>query len=494
MRATPAAIVRSYLLLVGLAIIAIAAILRIGESVPQRPSRVPAMPLAARSSGLPAPAVRPLHSEISSARQPASGDALTRLLLQLVVIISVSYLVGALFGRLGQPAVVGEMMAGIVLGPSLFGWVAPHAFEVVFAPGSLEPLRLLSQIGVCLFMFAVGMELDLSQIWRRAERILVIGHGSIAIPFLCGVALALPLYGRYANPGASFSAFALFMGISMSITAFPMLVRILKDRRLFQTSLGKTATMCAALGDATAWCILAFVIALAGAASLGSALLRTGAAFVFGGFMFVLIRPLLARLLQRWLGDDVDPQQPALVLVSAVVLGSALVTEWIGLHALFGAFLAGIVMPVAGSFRMKVTLRVEQFSSILLLPTFFAFIGLRTQAGLLTETRDWLVCGGIVVVATLGKMGGTALIARALEQKWREALALGALMNTRGLMELIALSIGLEMGILSMRIFTMLVLMAILTTVMTGPLVQWLATPVSAPVGSGMSPAVANEM
>ena len=385
------------------------------------------------------------------------------------------------------------MMAGILLGPSLFGWIAPHLFQLVFGADSLEPLRLLSQIGVCLFMFAVGMELDLAQTWRWAERVLVIGHGSIAISFLFGVAIALPLYQRYANPGASFSAFALFMGISMSVTAFPMLVRILKDRHLFQTALGKTATMCAALGDATAWCILAFVIALAGAATISDAVARAAAAVAYTGFLFAVMRPLLGRLLRRWLREDIDPEQPALVLISAVVLGSALITEWIGLHALFGAFLAGIIMPSGGSFRAKLTLRLEQFSSVLLLPTFFAVIGLRTQATLLSGAADWMVCGGIVLVATFGKMGGTALIYRAFKQNWREALALGALMNTRGLMELIALNIGLEMGILSMRIFTMLVLMAIFTTVMTGPLVQWLIRPVVVPIDSGIGPQVSPE-
>jgi len=334
-------------------------------------------------------------------------------------------------------------------------------------------------------MFAVGMELDLGHVWKRAERVLFIGHGSIAIPFVFGVALALPLYQEYANPGASFSAFALFLGISMSITAFPMLVRILKDRALFQTNLGKTATMCAALGDATAWCILAFVIATAGAASMSGAVARAAAAIVYAGFMFVVIRPLLGRLLGSWLREDVDPGQPALVLVSAVLLGSALTTEGIGLHALFGAFLAGIVMPRGGSFRAKLILRLEQFSSVLLLPTFFAFVGLRTQAALLTDARDWAVCASIILLATLGKMGGTAFISRAFKQNWREALALGALMNTRGLMELIALNIGLEIGILSMRIFTMLVLMAIFTTIMTGPLVQWLTKPALVPAQVG---------
>lgn len=485
---------QGYLLLVGLAIIGITVILRIGSSIPEPTSpTLLSEPASALSSAV-APGAVPSRDQPASVPPAKAGDPLTRLLLQLVVIITVSYLVGSVFARFGQPAVVGEMMAGILLGPSLFGWIAPHAFEVVFAVNSLEPLQLLSQIGVCLFMFVVGMELDLAQIWKQAERVVVIGHGSIAIPFLFGVGLALPFYQLYASPGASFSAFALFLGISMSITAFPVLVRILRERGLFHTALGRTATLCAALGDATAWCILAFVIAIAGAASMSVALMRTGAALLYAGLMFVVMRPLLARLLRRWLRDDIDPEQAALVLVSALVLGSALITQKIGLHALFGAFLAGIVMPSGGNFRGKLTVRLEQFSSVLLLPIFFAFIGLRTEVGLLTDARDWLVCGAIVLVATVGKMGGTALISRAFKQNWRHALALGALMNTRGLMELIALNIGLEMGILSIRIFTMLVLMAILTTIMTGPLVQLLTKPARQPASSGTGPKVSGDL
>ena len=479
---------RGYLLLIATALIGIAVVLRLGTGLPERPREIGPASSTPISKSLMRAASGPSAQEQPSAHDGSATDALARLLLQLVVIIGVSYLVGWLFGYLGQPAVVGEMMAGIFLGPSLFGWLAPGAFQLVFAPDSLEPLRLLSQIGVCLFMFAVGMEFDLSQIRERVDRVLVIGHGSIAIPFLLGVTLALPLYRQYAHTGASFSAFALFMGISMSITAFPVLVRILRDRDLFQTALGKMATMCAALGDATAWCILAFVIAIAGAASVAGALVRTGFALVYGGFMLFVMRPLLARLLRPWVEKDVDPEQPALVLVSAILLASAFVTERIGLHALFGAFLAGIIMPAGGGFREKLALRVEQFSSVLLLPTFFAFIGLRTEATMLTNGFDWLVCAGIVLVATLGKMGGTAIIGRSFGQSWREALALGALMNTRGLMELIALNIGLEMGILSLRIFTMLVLMAIATTVLTGPLVQWLVRTSPLPVDSGLRP------
>ena len=320
-------------------------------------------------------------------------------------------------------------------------------------------------------MFAIGMELDLSQLRHSAHRFLVIGHSSILIPYLFGVVLALSLYNNYAQPGVSFSSFALVMGISMSITAFPVLVRILQDRKLFHSKLGQIATLCAAIGDVTAWCILAFVVAIAGAANVRTAALSLMLVGVYVAVMILIVRPLLRRLLEESLLHESEPTKGVLALVFGTVLLSALSTEIIGIHALFGAFLAGIVMPAGGGFRKKLVLRVEHFSSVLLLPLFFAFIGLRTQIGLLNSSWDWLVCLVIIAVATIGKLGGTSLVSRMMKMSWRESLQLGALMNTRGLMELIVLNIGYDLGILSLRIFTMLVLMAIITTLMTGPLV-----------------------
>lgn len=401
-----------------------------------------------------------------------STSALSRLFVQLGVILGAAAVLGWLFTRFGQPAVVGEMMAGILLGPSLFGLLAPKAFAFVFAPSSLDALRLFSQLGVCLFMFAIGMELNLGQLRRSAHRYLVIGHSSILVPYLGGVLLSILLYRDYAAPGTSFISFALFIGISMSITAFPVLVRILKDRKLFGTSLGQSATLCAAIGDVTAWCILAFVVAIAGAANVRAAAFNLALVGLYVVVMIALIRPFLGRLLRRSLHDEFEPGKGVLALVLGVVIVSALSTEVIGIHALFGAFLAGIVMPAGGGFRKKLTLRVEHLSSVLLLPLFFAFIGLRTHVGLLNGTQDWLVCVGIIVVATAGKLGGTAVISRIMKTPWRESLELGALMNTRGLMELIVLNIGYELGILSLRIFSMLVIMAIATTMMTGPLLD----------------------
>jgi len=420
-------------------------------------------------------AIRSSSPSVMTTLGKNATGSLSHLFLQLGIIICVSYSVGWAFMRCGQPAVVGEMIAGILLGPSLFGLLAPKAFLFVFAPASLDALRLFSQIGVCIFMFAVGMELDLSQLRHSAHRFLVIGHSSILIPYLFGVILALALYTNYAEPGASFRSFALIMGISMSITAFPVLVRILQDRKLFKTKIGQAATLCAAIGDVTAWCILAFVVAIAGAESLKAASFSLALLGVYVTAMLVIVRPTLRYLLRGSLLEKAEPTKGVLALVLGCVIASALSTEIIGIHALFGAFLAGIVMPAGGGFRKKLVLRVEHFSSVLLLPLFFAFIGLRTHIGLLDGTRDWMICLGIILIATFGKLGGTALVGRMMKMPWRESLELGTLMNTRGLMELIVLNIGYDLGILSLRIFTMLVLMAILTTLSTGPLLTLLS-------------------
>jgi K+:H+ antiporter len=412
----------------------------------------------------------PAVSSLIEGLQANFQQPLSHLFLQLLLIILVSRVVGRLFTRAGQPAVVGEMAAGILLGPSLFGLMAPGMFASVFPPDSLETLRLLSQIGVCLFMFAVGTEVNVRHVRGRAHAAVAVSHASILFPYLLGVLLAYFLFTNLAEPGTTFTAFALFMGISMSITAFPVLARILQERGLSKTSLGSTAITCAAIDDVTAWSVLAFVVAVARATSLGSSVLSLLLVLVFVAVMVVGVR----RGLPHWIGYErlahEEPSKGTLATIVCVVVAAALTTEVIGIHALFGAFLAGAVMPEAHEFRRKISVRVESFSSVLLLPLFFTFTGLRTQIGLLDDLRGWLLCFVIVAVATCGKLGGSAVAARLTGMSWRESLQLGALMNTRGLMELIALNIGYDMGIVSPRVFTMLVIMALVTTMLTGPL------------------------
>jgi Kef-type K+ transport system membrane component KefB len=462
--------VKLYLLITSIAVLGIFAVLNAGSQLPSPSAPVGSDMTSRRPPAAVTPASGSFFHSAGVIFYQNGTSALSRLFLQLFIIIAAACVAGHFFDRMGQPAVVGEMIAGILLGPSLFALLAPQAFSFVFAPASLEPLRLFSQIGVCLFMFAVGMELDVSELKKQVQVAIVVSHSSIVIPYLLGVTLALFLFEQLAQPGASFIAFALFMGISMSITAFPVLVRILKDRGIFKTSLGSTATACAAVDDVTAWTILAFVIAIARATSVGGAAFTFGLVIVFVGLMLLFIKPSLPKWLGRPALEQEAPGQVTLAVVLGVVLISAFITELIGVHALFGAFLAGTVMPSISGFREKLVVRVENISSVLLLPVFFAFTGLRTQIGLLNAGRDWVLCLVIIAVATAGKLGGSALAARITGMNVRASLQLGALMNTRGLMELIALNIGYDLGILSQRIFTMLVIMALVTTIMTGPL------------------------
>lgn len=420
-------------------------------------------------------------ADVAASVQKHLDQPLGHLFLQLLLIISAARVTGRVFTHFGQPAVVGEMVAGILLGPSLFGWLAPQAFGFVFPADSLAALQLFSQIGVCLFMFSVGMEVDMRQVRTKARAAVVVSHASIVIPYFLGVLLAVPLYESLAQPGASFSAFALFMGISMSITAFPVLARILQERGLAKTTLGATAITCAAVDDVTAWSLMAFVVAIVAATSLGAAALNLLLVLAFIAVMVLLVRPILPRVLGVSRLESEEPSRGSLAAVVCVVIASALCTEVIGIHALFGAFLAGAIMPELGGFRHKLSVRIEHFSSVLLLPLFFAYTGLRTQIGLLNDAASWLICLAIIGVATLGKLGGSAVAARATGMPWRESLQLGALMNTRGLMELIALNIGYDLGILSPRIFAMLVLMALATTLLTGPLLTLFSRRAPAP-------------
>jgi Kef-type K+ transport system membrane component KefB len=446
---------------------AMVAILQVGSSLPQ-PQGAP----IAEKAGLATTPVPP-PSAIETVRDGIAANfkhPLAHLFLQLLVIITVSRLMGKLFHRMGQPSVVGEMAAGILLGPSLLGFVAPEAFAFVFPASSLDALKLLSQIGVCLFMFAVGMELEMRHVRGQARAAAMVSHASIVFPSLLGVGLAYFLYSEFAGSGATFTAFALFMGICMSITAFPVLARILQERGITRTRLGGTAITCAAIGDVTAWNLLAFVVAIARSGSVAGTAINLLLVVVFMVLMIWVVRPGLPRWIgERRLSSD-EPSGGVLATILCVVVAASLFTEVIGIHALFGAFLAGAIMPDSHGFRHKIALRVEKFSSVLLLPLFFAYIGLRTQLGLLNDLSGWLICLLIILVATVGKLGGSALTARFTGMPWSESLQLGALMNTRGLMELIALNIGLDMGILSPRIFTMLVIMALATTLFTGPL------------------------
>ena len=393
------------------------------------------------------------------------------LLLQIIVIIVVAKLFAAVFRRIGQPPVMGEMVAGIALGPSVLGLLSPQTSLFLFPAPSLPTLGVLSQIGVVLFMFIVGMEVDLEHLREKASSAIMVSHASIVVPFLLGAALSLTLFSALATPNSTFTPFALFMGIAMSITAFPVLARIIKDRQLTKSPLATTALACAAVDDVSAWCILAVVIAIAKATGLAGALVTIALTAVFILVMLLLIKPQLEGIVGHRIADARYSRR-LLASALAFALASAWVTETIGIHALFGGFLAGLVMPSDRGVQRFFEEKIEVFSSAFLLPLFFVFTGLRTKVTLLNDRWSLMVCLAIIGVAIVGKLGASMLMARWTKMNWRDSFAIGALMNTRGLVELVVLNIGYDLGILSDRIFVMMVIMALTTTFMTAPLLS----------------------
>jgi len=393
---------------------------------------------------------------------------LALLLAQIITIIFVARLFGWICMKMKQPSVIGEMIAGIVLGPSLLGLYFPEFSAFLFPKESLGNLQFLSQIGLILFMFIVGMELDLSVLRKKAHDAVVISHASIIIPFALGIGLSYFIYKEFAPDGVQFSSFALFIAIAMSITAFPVLARIVQERNLHKTKLGTIVITCAAADDITAWCILAAVIAIVKAGSFASSIYVILMAIAYVFLMIKIVRPFLKRIGDLQAGKGIINKSIVAIFFLTLII-SAYATEVIGIHALFGAFMAGAIMPENVKFRNLFIEKVEDVALVLLLPLFFVFTGLRTQIGLLNDTHLWMTAGLIIVVAVTGKFVGSALTAKFLRINWKDSLTIGALMNTRGLMELIVLNIGYDLGVLSPEIFAMMVIMALFTTFMTGP-------------------------
>lgn len=399
-------------------------------------------------------------------------SALTLLLCQIAVILVVSRGLGFVVRWLRQPLVIAEIVAGILLGPSLLGWLWPEAMARLFPVESLSTLELLSQVGLVLFMFLVGLELDPQLLKDRTKASVAISHTSIVVPFALGAGLSWWLHDSYAPPHVPLLPFLSFFGVALSVTAFPVLARILSERHLLASRVGAVAIACAAVGDVVAWCGLAFVAALARAQSTTQAVWTAGFAVVFIVALLFLARPFLGRLASRVANRE--GLTPAVVAVTLLcLLFSAMLTELIGIHALFGAFLFGAILPKQGRLAETLADKLETVSVVLLLPLFFAYSGLRTEIGLISQPREWLVTGAIVVFATLGKFGGSTLAARLTGVGWREASAVGILMNTRGLVGLVVLNLGLDLGVISPTVFTMLVLMALVTTFITSPVLAW---------------------
>ena len=396
------------------------------------------------------------------------------LILQIAVVVTAARAFGLLCRYIKQPQVIGEMVAGILLGPTLLGWAAPRVSAVLFPLSSLGYLGTISQVGIVIYMFLVGVALNHKELRNHGHAAVITSHVSIVAPFVLGALLALFLYPRLSDDSVPFPGFALFMGAAMSITAFPVLARILTDRDMLGSRLGTLAIACAAVDDITGWCILAYIVVQIRTQAGSNSLWMTIAGTVsFGLLMIYVVKPQVRRFYTTYerLGQL---SEGALALLVLFVLVSALITEWLGIHLLFGAFLAGVIMPKEHVFVRYIIEKFESITIVLLLPLFFAFTGLRMDLHSLKGGSMWLCCIAIILVAVAGKLAGSMIAARAAGVLWRDAAGIGILMNTRGLMELVILNLGLDIGVISRVLFSMMVLMALATTFMTTPLLEWI--------------------
>jgi Kef-type K+ transport system membrane component KefB len=461
--------VLAYILLVGLPLLGLFGILRAGRKLVAPPSVSQTVSLEANSAKSAAPS-HPANSQPEQ-RSPAMPNLFT-LVLQIAVVLTACRLTGTLFLKIQQPRVVGEMFAGIMLGPSLLGWIAPHSSAYLFPVSSLGFLNALSQIGVIVFMFLVGLGINPRELKKQGHAAVLTSHVSITAPFVMAGFLALYLYPRLSDDSVAFTSFALFMGAAMSITAFPVLARILSERNMLRSRLGTVAIGCAAVDDATGWCILAYIVVLIRSAhSATSIWYMLGGNLIFAVIMIYVVRPLL-RGYEKVYRETGALSENLMALMLLLVLVSALCTESLGIHLLFGAFLMGAIMPKQRHFVRYVLDRFETITVTLLLPLFFAFTGLRTNIGLVKGSEMWMYCGLIILVATAAKLGGSTLASWLSGMPFREAASLGTLMNTRGLMELVILNIGLDIKIISPALFSMMVIMALVTTFMTTPVLN----------------------
>jgi Kef-type K+ transport system membrane component KefB len=399
---------------------------------------------------------------------------MTLLLVQMTVILLVTVFCGWLARKLGQARVIGEIIGGILIGPSVFGRLTPHWSATLFPASSFNAFDILSTVGLILFLFLIGMELDYGQLYKQRATAVMASGMSIVFPFAMGALLAHSLRIRFAPHGIGSIPFVLFLGISMSITAFPVLARIIEERHMQGTALGTTAIMCAAVDDVVAWTLLAIALALIGHDGGSASLpLRLVGLAVYLVVMIMVVRPVAAWLVKR-MRTTTDLPLEMLGVVVALTLCSAAATEAIGVHPLFGAFMAGVCFPRVERWQTAMRTKLDMLVSVLLLPLFFALTGMRTRLDLLNGGRIWFWAAIVLVAAVFGKMGGAALAARWNGQTWKDAAALGALLNTRGLVELIVLNIAYNVGAFTPTLFTMLVVMALVTTMITTPILNML--------------------
>jgi Kef-type K+ transport system membrane component KefB len=394
-------------------------------------------------------------------------------IIQIAVILIFANLIGYGLSKIKQPFVIGEIVAGILLGPSFLGRISPSVSRALFPENSLNILMILSQIGLILFMFAIGAELDLKAVQKRLGSLIFISQFSMVVPFAMGLGAAYFLYNNFAPHNVPFLGFALFIGISMSITAFPVLARMVKERGLSHTNVGITALSCAGINDIVAWCLLAAVVAIVRKGSVVSSFHTILWCLCYVLVMMLVVRPVLRVLINSAKGNAAGRGSMAIILV--LLLISSWVTESIGIHSLFGAFFAGLVLPGNADFRKTIINNIGHLGMVLLLPLFFVISGLRTRIELMTDTHTLIIGSIVILTAIAGKLGGTALAARLARFSLKDSLSIGALMNTRGLMELIVLNIGYDLGVFSLSMFTIMVLMALISTMMTFPLLDLIA-------------------
>lgn len=412
----------------------------------------------------------------ASASKPVTVDVVAHVLATLAAVIALGNVLSLFLKKIHQPAVIGEVIAGILLGPSVLGAISPDAMHFFIPSPQADPngqvissLKTISQLGVVLYMFIVGLELNIHKLGRQAHAAVAISHASIVFPFLLGMAMAIWFYPILSTSDVSFTSFALFLGVAMSITAFPVLARLLTDQKLEKSDLGVIALSCAATDDVTAWCLLAFVVGVA-KSRIDNAVMVAVATLAFIAAMFLVVKPLIVKWVKR--AEDSGKEAQIIPLLLILLLCSALTTEVIGIHAVFGAFLLGAVIPHDSRIAHQLTTKLHDVVTILLLPAFFAVTGMNTRIGLINGLESWLICGAIILLATAGKFGGTIIASRVVGLDWRTSSALGILMNTRGLMELIVLNIGLSLGVITSKLFAMMVIMALVTTFATGPILK----------------------
>jgi Kef-type K+ transport system membrane component KefB len=391
-----------------------------------------------------------------------------QILLQLIVILLIVQLFGTLCRLIGQQWVIGEILAGLALGPSLLGALWPTLQAAIFPANVLPTLQALGDVGLILYMFSLGARLDTDLMLGQSRKALIASLAGILFPLLLGGALAFFLYPTQAGHKATLVSFVLLMGTSMAVTAFPVLARFLAEKQMIGTHIGILALTCAAVDDVVAWCLLALVVAIIHSSGFVSVLLTLGIVILLAVGMFTVVRPFLF-----WVERHVRSSQLLIVLTMVLLLGSAFITNVIGIHPIFGAFVMGVILPRRTAY-IDCIRNIDKINSLLFLPLFFVYSGLRTQIGLISAPALWLICLAVLLIACIGKIAGGTLSVRWMGDSWKNSLTLGVLMNTRGLVELIVLNIGLDLGILSPTLFVMLVIMAIITTMMASPLLPLL--------------------